>query len=174
MKTLVIGLPENLPPELADDPAVLVIDPQQLGDEVLTALNAASGGLLLEEGEGGEGPLADWAGEEEAEHGMGRGGRGDEEDEKDRGGEGPLADWAAEEEAEPAHGRGGYGDDDEEPKDEERMGAGRGGRRGGRGDEPEDEEPKDGAGRGRGRGGRGPALPPLAAWARAMAGGRGR
>ena len=150
MKTLVIGLPENLPPELADNPDVLVLDPETLGDDIVEALDAASGGMLLGEGleEGGEGALEDWAKEEEAEHA--HGGEGGEEEDEDKDKEGA---------------KGGRGDDEEE--DENKFG------KGGRGADDEEEEDKAGkGGRGRVRGGRGAGLPPLAAWARTMAGSR--
>lgn len=148
MKTLVIGLPESLPPELADNPDVIVVDPETLPEEVLAALDAASGGMLMDEDgaesvEGGEGPLDEWAKDEEKEHGMGGrdGGEGDEE--KD-----PL---------------GGEGDEDEEEK-KRAAAAAAGGTRGG----------KRGNGFGVTISGRGAAVPALSAWARAIGRGAGR
>lgn len=156
MKTVVIGMPEELPAELAANPDVLVIDPATLPEEVLAALNEATGGMLGEEG--GEGALESWAKEEEAEHGMG--GRGDDEEDAEGGG--------ADEESDPI---GGEGEDDD-------------GTMSGEGDEEPEKKP-DGM---RGRGGkaspprrfdmnisgRGAAVPPLAAWAKAMGGRGGR
>ncbi len=167
MKTLVIGLPESLPPELADNPAVIVVDPATLPEELLAELDAASGGMLMAEDgeEGGEGPLEDWAGEEEKEHGMG-GREGDEEETeeerkaREESGEGDR------EEEDPTGGTYGMGDeeDEEERKRKEAESGARGGRA----------APRSG-GRGPGFGvtisGRGAAIPALTSWARAM--GRG-
>ena len=148
MKTVVIGMPEELPVELASNPDVLVIDPTTLPEEVLIALNEATGGMLGEEG--GEGALESWAKEEEAEHGM-----GDRDDEEDAEGGG------ADEESDP---NGGEGEDDDgtmssEDEDEKKPDGMRG--RGGKA-----------APSRRFVGGRGAAVPPLTAWAKAM-GGRG-
>lgn len=156
MKTVVIGMPEALPPELASNPDVLVVDPAMLPEEVLMALNEATGGMLGEEGdESGEGALTDWAGEEEREHGMGgrgdedepEGGEGDEEEKDPLGGEGEDEDGAM----------SGEGDDEEEKE----KGGSRG--RGGRAAPPRRFDMNIS--------GRGAAVPPLTAWAKAM--GRG-
>jgi len=180
MKIIVIGLPENLPPELAENPDVIVIDPQQLGDDTMAALNAASGGLALEDEKGGEGALVDWAQEEEAEHAHSGEGPDDEsfdddEDEKKREGMGRGRGGRAEgdRDSDMLDERGGEGDDEDEYDE-----------RGGEGDDEdeyddEDDDKPSGTGRGRmGRGkggrGRGALMPPLAAWARNMVGGRGR
>jgi hypothetical protein len=169
MKTLVIGLPESLPPELADNPDVIVVDPETLPEEVLQALDAASGGMLMETDgeetvEGGEGPLDDWAKDEEKEHGMG--GRAGEEDDEEKGG------GADDEEKDPLGGEGdddkdmtrggeaGYGPDEDE--EERKRAAAAGGSRGGR---------RGGSGFGVTISGRGAAIPALTSWARAM--GRG-
>lgn len=157
MKTVVIGMPEALPPELATNPDVLVVDPAMLPEEVLAALNEATGGMLGEE-EGGEGALESWAKEEEAEHGMG--GYGDDEDkEREGGSEGD------DEEKDPIGGEG----EDEDGRES-----------GGEGEDEEEREKSAMRGRG-GRAaprrfdmtisGRGAAVPPLATWAKAM--GRG-
>lgn len=89
---------------------------------------------------GGEGPLSDWAGEEEREHAMGRGPDDEEED-----GAAPM-------------GRG-PDDEDEENKDKDAMGRGRGP------DEDEEEARKAAMGRGRRPSGRGS---PLGNWARSI------
>lgn len=160
MKTLVIGLPESLPPELADNPDVIVVDPQTLPEEVLAALDSASGGMLMgEDGEqdGGEGPLEEWAGEEEKEHGMG--GYGDDEDDKGGGADDEEKDPLGGEGDEEDDARAGMGDDDKE--DEKKP---EGGSRGG----------KRGNGFGVTISGRGAAIPALSAWARAMGRGAGR
>lgn len=87
---------------------------------------------------GGEGPLSDWAGEEEREHAMGRGPDDEEED-----GAAPM----------------GPDDEDEENKDKDAMGRGRGP------DEDEEEARKAAMGRGRRPSGRGS---PLGNWARSI------
>lgn len=131
-KILFFGTPDALPPELAENPDVIVIDPETIDPELMQALDDASGGMLLGEGgepppapEGGEGPLADWAGEEEREHGM-----GPEEDEEERKaaamGRGPE-----DEEEDGAMGRGP--EEDEEEKRKAELAAQGRGRRGGKG-----------------------------------------
>lgn len=201
MKTIVIAAPDQLPPEMADDPSVLVLDPASLDEELMSMLEAASGGMLGEDDdESGEGALTDWASEEEKEHAHAKGGYGDEEDDEARSmsGEG--------DEDEDEYGKGdddedesGEGDDAMHDPETKFGKMGRGGRAG---DEDEDESgegadedefgkgmeedideskaPSKGAmgygkmgyGKmGRGKGGKG--LPPLAAWARSM-GGMGR
>jgi hypothetical protein len=168
MKTLVIGLPESLPPELADNPDVVVLDPSQLSDDMLASLDAETGGMLMGEDmpEGGEGALADWAKVEEREHGMG--GFGDDED-PEHDGKGDDDDAEKDDERKAAgqgygrgYGRGGRGDDDAEEKKRDGMG------------DDDDAEEKKGMGYGRGaKGGRGGSVPALSAWARAV-GGRAR
>lgn len=199
MKTIVIAAPDMLPPEMADDPSVLVLDPASLDEELMSMLEAASGGMLGEDDdESGEGALTDWASEEEKEHAHAKGsygrygGYGEEEDEEARSmsGEG--------DEDEDEDGKGDDAMNDPETKFG-KMGRGRGGRAGeddedesGEGDDEDKESGegmeedideskapakgkmgygKMGYGMGRGKGGKG--LPPLAAWARSM-GGMGR
>lgn len=146
MKILVIAAPDMLPPELAANPDVVVVDPASIPEELMMALDEAAGGMLGDaDAAGGDGPLTDWAGEEEREHGMG--GYGDDDDEKS--GEGEDEDGAM----------NGEGDDDEKS---------------GEGDDDETDEtdePKKPKGGSRGRGGRGAAVPALSKWANAM--GRG-
>lgn len=185
MKTIVIAAPDQLPPEMADDPSVLVLDPASLDEELMSMLEAASGGMLGEdEDESGEGALSDWAAEEEQEHAHAKGGYGDEDEDEERqmSGEGDDED----------EDESGEGDDamhDPETKFG-KMGYGKMGR-GGRAGEDEERDEESGEGMeedideskapskgamgygkmGRGKGGKG--LPPLAAWARSM-GGMGR
>lgn len=193
MKTIVIAAPDQLPPEMADDPSVLVLDPASLDEELMSMLEAASGGMLGEDDdESGEGALTDWASEEEKEHAHAKGGYGDEEDDEARSmsGEGDDEDESGEgddamHDPETKFGKMGYGkmgrggragedDEDEsgEGDDEDKFGKGM------EEDIDESKAPSKGAmgygkmGRGKGaKGGKG--LPPLAAWARSM-GGMGR
>ena len=105
MKILVIAAPDMLPPELAANPDVVVVDPASIPEELMVALDEAAGGMLGDaDADGGEGPLTNWAGEEEREHGMG--GYGDDDE------------------------KSGEGDDEEtdEPKKLEGGSRGRGGR----------------------------------------------
>lgn len=161
MKIIVIGSPEALPPELAENPDVLLLDPASMPPEVMAMLDEVSGGMIS-----AEGPLEDWAGEEEREHGM-RGGRGDDDEEDESG--------AGDDDEE----RSGEGDDDEE----ERSGAGYGGdeeeegmrQRSGEGDDEGKDKDKDksaerGKGGRAGRNGRGGPVPALVTWARSGAG----
>ena len=157
MKTLVIGMPDTLPPELAENPDVIVVDPSTLPEELLGMLNEASGGALLEE-EGGEGALSEWAAEEEKEPEHGGQGEGDneEEDGEDKpGGEGYGAD---DEEKDPLGGEGD--DEDEDPSKKPPMGGQRGGRTG-----------SGKRGFGISISARGSAIPALSQWARSL--GRG-
>lgn len=134
-KIVVIADPEMLPPELADNPDVVMIPPDAVGDDLMAQLDAASGGLLAEGG--GEGPLEDWATEEEKE--PEHGGRGDDDDDAASGGD-PEPDPDPDK-------RGGTGDDPDDP------------------DKDKDKPPLAGEGRRHGRGresGRGRS--PLAAW----------
>jgi hypothetical protein len=184
MKTIVIAAPDQLPPEMADDPSVLVLDPASLDDELMAMLDAASGGMMGEDDESGEGALADWAAEEEKEPEHAKGGYGDEDEEETRqmSGEGDEDEESGEgddamDDPETRFGKGGRaGDEDEES---------------GEGEEEDIDESKKPSGSGRGamgygkmgygkmgygkmghaKGGKG--LPPLAAWARSM-GGMGR
>ena len=157
MKILVIAAPDMLPPELAANPDVVVVDPASIPEELMVALDEAAGGMLGDaDADGGEGPLTNWAGEEEREHGMG--GYGDDDE---KSGEGEDEDGAM----------NGEGDDDD---DDEKSGEG---------DDEETDEPKKLEGGSRGRGGRGAprfdmrvsgrgaAVPALSKWANAM--GRG-
>lgn len=158
MKTIVIAAPDMLPPEMADDPNVLVLDPASLDDELLGMLDAASGGMMDEGMEGGEGALADWAEEEESEPEHAKGGYGEDDADEDKMPYGR----GKEDDDEMPFGRGA--DDDEEM---EREGSGSG-------DEEDDEIAKlkkeAGAGRGRfgGKGKSGRGVPALSAWARSM------
>ncbi len=89
MRKILIAMPEELPPELATDPDVLVVSPEMIPPEVMAMLDEATNGALS-----GSGALEAWAGEEEREHGMAgldddgaeesaqRGGKGDDEDEE--------------------------------------------------------------------------------------------
>lgn len=154
-KKILIATPEEIPAELASDPDLIVLDPTVLPDECLMALDEASGGMLS-----GGGPLSDWAGEEEREHGM----DGDEkrdDDEHAMRGRGDDEDGAQDDDA--AHGRRsfGRGDDDEDEKDK----AGEGIRRAGRGDDEDEDERRGDGMRGRfgARRARGPAI---GLWAR--------
>jgi hypothetical protein len=173
MKTLVLGTPESLPPELADNPDVIVLDPSELDDDMIASLDAAVGGMLLgEDGESGEGDLVEWAEEEEKEHAHaddedGKGGYGDDEeedeekkheDEEEDGKGNPLNPFSKRNLAAMAGGMGHYGKGDDEEEDEEKK--------------KRDEDDAE-AGKGARRGGRGGSVSPLSAWARAM-GGRGR
>lgn len=182
MKTIVIAAPDQLPPEMADDPSVLVLDPASLDEELMSMLEAASGGMLGEddEDESGEGALTDWAAEEEQEHAHAKGGYGDEDEDEERqmSGEGEDEDEEdgkgddAMHDPETKFGKMGYGKmgrggraGEEDEKDEES----------GEGEEEDIDESKAPFGKGRfGKGARGgKGLPPLAAWARSM-GGMGR
>lgn len=165
MKIVVIGTPDMLPPELAENPDVLLLDPSQLDGDMLAALDAATGGMIS-----AEGPLEDWARQEEREpehQGMG------DEDEDERSGEG-------DDEDEDETAGSGYGPEDE---DEDKSGEGD--------DEEENENSPGPQGKGRpaaaakgkgpkGKGkesfgvtisGRGKAIPALSRWAATM--GRG-
>jgi len=137
-KIVVIAAPEMLPPELADNPDGVMIPPDAVDPDTMAALDAASGGLLAEGEGGGEGPLEDWAKEEEKEpeHGAGR---GDDDDDGTSGGD-PDPDPDPDPDK-----RGGSGDDDPDKDEKDKAAAGEG-RRHGRGRE---------SGRGRS---------PLAAW----------
>jgi len=141
MKTLVIGSPDALPPELADNPDVLVLDPETLPEELMAMLDEASGGMLMEDAmlaEGEEAPVDDLDAD-------GMGGYGDpDEDEKNKGG------GADDEEEDPIEGGEGPDEDEEERKKKEAEGGS--GMRGGRGL----------------RGGRGEPVPALSAWARSV------
>lgn len=147
MKIIVIGAPESLPPELAENPDVIVVDPASLPEEMIQMLDAATGGMLAEDGEeteeSGEGPLSEWAGEEEKEHGMG--GYGDDTAEDD--------DTAGKGEDEDPMGKG-EDDDDERPIPPASATRGKGGKRGGS--------------FGVTISGRGAAIPALSQWARSM------
>lgn len=133
MPILVIAAPEEMPPELAENPDVVVIDPATIDPDLLEQIVTAAGGMIEDpDGEqmNGEGPLSDWAGEEEKEHGMG--GYGDDE----------------EEDPEKRDGMGGYGDDEDPDK------------AGGQGlDEEEERRPLPPPSATRGKGGRGPQAP---------------
>lgn len=165
-KLILIASPDAVPPELAANPDLLVLPPEQVPAEIMEQLDAASGGML-----GGAGALEAWAKEEEAEHGMGA--RGDDEEE-------PSAEGEDEEEQQ----FGGEGDDEEEPsaegddgddamldnaegEDDEEEPSAEGE------DDEEDSQPTmndlgmGSARRGRGgKGGKGPAPSPLRSWAR--------
>jgi len=172
MKTIVIAAPDMLPPEMADDPNVLVLDPASLDDELLGMLDAASGGMM-DDMEGGEGALADWAKEEESEPEHAKGGYGEDDADEDKM---PFG-RGKEDDDDMAYGRGKEDDEDEMPfgrgaDDDEEMD-----REGsGSGDEDDDEIAKlkkeAGAGRGRfaGKGKSGRGVPALSAWARSMGG----
>lgn len=160
MKKILVASPEMIPPELASDPDLIVIDPAQLSDECVMALDEASGGLLS-----AGGPLTDWAGEEEREHA-----EGDDADDPEK----RDADGRGDDEEDPEKrdaGRRGRGDEDDEDKDKP-ADAGRRGR--GYGDDEDEEKKRDAEGRGRGLprgrlGGRGG--PPIMSWARRALGG---
>jgi len=192
MKTIVIAAPDMLPPEMADDPNVLVLDPASLDEELLGMLDAASGGMMDEGMDGGEGALADWAAEEEKEPEHAKG-YGDEDADEDkmpfgRGKMYGMGDDEDEDEDKMPFGRGKDDDDDmaygRGKDDDDDMPFGRGedddeemSREGsGEGDEDEDEIAKlkkeAGAGRGRfgGKGKSGRGVPALSAWARSMGG----
>jgi len=173
MKIVVIADPESLPPELSDNPDVVIVPPDAVDEATMAALDAASGGLLGS----GEGALEDWAGEEEKEPEHSGSGEDDED-----GGEGRGEDDIAE-------GGEGRGEDDEEKggegrgedEDEDKSGEGR---RGGRGGNPFERDARQDsgsgrrAGRGRGddedadKGGSGRGRTPLSAWMTSLAGRR--
>ena len=171
MKIVVIADPESLPPELSDNPDVVIVPPDAVDEATMAALDAASGGLLGS----GEGALEDWAGEEEREPEHSGSGEDDED-----GGEGRGEDDIAE-------GGEGRGEDDEEKggegrgEDEDKSGEGR---RGGRGGNPFERDARQDsgsgrrAGRGRGddedadKGGSGRGRSPLSAWMTSLAGRR--
>jgi len=171
MKIIVIADPEMLPPELSDNPDVVIVPPDAVDEATMAALDDASGGLLGS----GEGALEDWAGEEEKEPEHSGSGEDDED-----GGEGRGEDDIAE-------GGEGRGEDDEEKggegrgEDEDKSGEGR---RGGRGGNPFERDARQDsgsgrrAGRGRGddedadKGGSGRGRSPLSAWMTSLAGRR--
>ena len=171
MKIVVIADPEMLPPELSDNPDVVIVPPDAVDEATMAVLDAASGGLLGS----GEGALEDWAGEEEKEPEHSGSGEDDED-----GGEGRGEDDIAE-------GGEGRGEDDEEKggegrgEDEDKSGEGR---RGGRGGNPFERDARQDsgsgrrAGHGRGddedadKGGSGRGRSPLSAWMTSLAGRR--
>lgn len=155
-KKILIATPEEIPAELASDPDLIVLDPTTLPDECLMAIDEASGGMLS-----GGGPLSDWAGEEEREHGM----DGDEKREDDEHATRGRGDDDGAQDDEASRGRLGFGrgDDDEDEKDKAANGFGRG--------DEADEKDKAGEGLRRGFGAprraRGPAI---GLWARSALG----
>lgn len=174
-KIVVIAEPEMLPVELADNPDVVIVSPSMVGEDIIAALDDASGGLL-----GGAGELTEWAKEEEAE--PAHSGSGDDEEEPSGEGDDDLPSGEGDDEEPSGEGYGdddlpaGEGDDEEEP-----SGSGRG-RRSGRGDDEEERVGGSGrgrrGGRGRGRGddeervgGSGRGRSPLAAWVASQTGG---
>ena len=174
MKIVVIADPEMLPPELSDNPDVVIIPPDSVDEACMAALDEASGGLLMA---GGDGPLEDWASEEEKEPEHSGSGEDDEDEKKGGEGEDDLPEGGSgygEGDEDEKKGGEGRGDDEDKPSGE---GRGRGGnpferdarqdsgsgRRAGRGRGDDEDADKGGSGRGRS---------PLSAWMTSLAGRR--
>ena len=108
MPIIVIADPETLPPELADNPDVVMIPPDAVGDDLMAQLDAASGGLLgaAPPPEGGEGDLDD----EPMPGGAGDDGAPVEEDDEPSGaGDDPDPDEGVDLNANPHAGEGRHG-----------------------------------------------------------------
>jgi hypothetical protein len=172
-KIVVIADPEMLPPELSDNPDVVIIPPASVDEACMAALDEASGGLLGS----GEGALEDWAKEEEAEPEHSGSGEDEDADKDGKGdedmpaGSGYGEDAQRIDDAADVSARGEDEDEDKSGKEnpfvrDARQDAGSGrGRRSGRGED--DETEKRG---GEGRSGRGRS--PLAAWVQSQTGRR--